>query len=69
VSAANERSSDELQARERSLAAGRAAGYCWVARPDGPGLCTRRPGHDGDHADYYDGRKELGDTVGYTWPQ
>jgi len=59
----------ELQAEERSLAAGHAAGYCWVERTDGPGLCTRRPGHDGDHSDYYGGRRKLTDIAGYTWPQ
>jgi len=53
------------------LAAGRAAGYCWAERPDGPGLCTRPPGphSDGDHVDYYTGRQSPTDVEGYRWPQ
>lgn len=38
----------------RSLAAGRAAGYCWDPNPDGPGRCTWPPDHtEGDHKDVY----------------
>ncbi|MGW0131873.1 hypothetical protein [Streptomyces sp. NPDC003299] len=55
------------QAKEE-LAAGRAAGYCWVQRESGPGLCTRSPGHDGPHVDYYNGRQSPADTEGYRWP-
>ncbi|MEU7381565.1 hypothetical protein AB0A91_16485 [Streptomyces sp. NPDC042207] len=54
---------------EASLAAGRAAGYCWAQRPAGRGRCTRRPGHDGQHVDYYNGRMSPADTAGYSWRQ
>lgn len=54
---------------QASLEAGRAAGYCWASRPDGPGLCTRPPHSEGDHMDYYNGRRRPTDVVGYTWPQ
>ncbi|MFI9598975.1 hypothetical protein ACIHCX_03670 [Streptomyces sp. NPDC052043] len=55
---------------QASLAAGRAAGYCWAQRPEGPpGRCTRRPDHDGDHMDHYAGRRSVTDVVGYRWPQ
>ena len=54
---------------QAALAAGRAAGYCWVTKPGGGGMCTRRPGHSGPHKDYYNGRKSPTDTVGYVWPQ
>ncbi|MGW5126666.1 hypothetical protein ACWEQ7_21950 [Streptomyces sp. NPDC004069] len=54
----------------RSLAAARAAGYCWAKYPAGPpGRCTRRPGHNGDHVDYYAGRPTVTSAVGYVWPQ
>ncbi|MGQ4349672.1 hypothetical protein [Streptomyces sp. SAS_275] len=44
----------QLVEQERSMAAGRAAGYCWVQNPDGPGRCTRpaEPAHE-DHEDAY----------------
>lgn len=58
------REGDELAALE----AGRAAGYCWATRSPKPGLCTRPPGHDGAHVDYYNGRKP-GEMAGYSWPQ
>ncbi|HEX5596344.1 MAG TPA: hypothetical protein VFX61_10055 [Micromonosporaceae bacterium] len=48
---------------------GRAAGYCWAERPRGRGRCTRPPGHDGDHVDYYNGRQSVTDAAGYHWPQ
>jgi hypothetical protein len=51
------------------LAAGRAAGYCWEQKPGGRGRCTRSPKHNGPHKDYYNGRKDVTDTVGYVWPQ
>ncbi|MFJ6560008.1 hypothetical protein ACIQMV_09020 [Streptomyces sp. NPDC091412] len=51
------------------LAALRAAGYCGAARPGGGGRCTRRPGHDDDHVDYYNGRTCVTDIEGYRWPQ
>ncbi|MGW3513830.1 hypothetical protein [Streptomyces sp. NPDC000994] len=54
---------------EASIAAGRAAGYCWVQRPSGPGRCTRRYPHDDDHVDYYIGRTAPTDTEGHRWPQ
>lgn len=59
----------QADTEQAALAAGRAAGYCWDARPGGGGSCTRPPLHDDDHADYYNGRKRLTDVVGYTWPQ
>ncbi len=43
------------QNEEKSLAAGRAAGYCWVQNPRGRGRCTRRPRHLDSHKDYYAG--------------
>ncbi|MET9386645.1 hypothetical protein ABZY09_37820 [Streptomyces sp. NPDC002928] len=52
---------------EKSLAAGRAAGYCWERNPDGPGRCTRPPHTDGEHVDHYNGRQRITDTYGYTW--
>lgn len=45
------------------------AGYCWAENSRGPGRCTRPPGHDGDHADYYTGRQHPTDAVGVTWPR
>lgn len=51
------------------LAAGRAAGYCWAERPGGPGRCTRRPGHTGEHVDHYTGRQSVTDVEGHRWPQ
>ncbi|MFJ2733671.1 hypothetical protein [Streptomyces sp. NPDC087317] len=53
----------------RSLAAGRAAGYCWAKRPSGKGRCTRRPGHDGERVDHYNGRRSVTAVRGYCWPQ
>lgn len=38
---------------QRSLAAGRAAGYCWAQNPKPRGRCTRSPGHSGKHKDVY----------------
>lgn len=54
-----------------SLAAGRAAGYCWEPRPGGGGRCTRPPGihSDGDHVDHYNGRPSEAAAEGYRWPQ
>ena len=40
---------------QASLAAGRAAGYCWVENPRARGRCTWRPGHSGKHKDVYAG--------------
>jgi hypothetical protein len=54
---------------EKALAAGRAAGYCWAAGPGGRGRCTRPPRHQGEHMDYYNGRKAATDVVGYRWPR
>jgi hypothetical protein len=54
---------------DASLAAGRAAGYCWAERPRGGGRCSRPPGHKGDRMDYYNGRRSPSDAVGYRWPQ
>lgn len=37
---------DEAAAEEaKSMAAGRAAGYCWVRNPNRRGRCTRPPDH------------------------
>jgi hypothetical protein len=45
----------QLVEQERSMAAGNAAGYCWVQNPDGPGRCTLPPGHSlhDPHRDVY----------------
>ncbi|MFH8805462.1 hypothetical protein ACH4F6_38975 [Streptomyces sp. NPDC017936] len=51
------------------MTGGRAAGYCWQKHPEGAGRCTRPPGHDGDHVDYYTGRRSLAATEGHRWPQ
>jgi len=51
------------------LAAGRAAGYCWMPRPHGGGRCTQPPGHDGPHVDHYNGRAGVTAVAGYRWPQ
>jgi hypothetical protein len=59
----------DADAERRSLEAGRAAGYCWAQRLPAPGTCTRPPGHDGDHVDYYNGRRRPTDIPGYSWPQ
>jgi hypothetical protein len=56
-----------LEDEQASLAAGRAAGYCWLGNPTGTGRCTLPPGHDGDHVDHYNGRRTITDTSGYTW--
>lgn len=53
---------------QKSLAAGRAAGYCWARNPRARGRCTRPPGHSGQHVDYYNGRQRITDVHGYTWP-
>lgn len=45
-----ERRTDQEQA---SLAAGRAAGYCWARNPSEPGRCTWPPNHSGKHKDVY----------------
>jgi hypothetical protein len=54
-----------------ALAAFRAAGYCGATRQGKPGTCSRPPGRhaDGDHVDYYNGRKDPADTEGYRWKQ
>ncbi|GGV80541.1 hypothetical protein [Streptomyces thermoviolaceus] len=52
-----------------ALAAGRAAGYCWVRHPTAPAWCTQPSGHDGPHVDHYNGRQPATDTEGYRWPQ
>jgi hypothetical protein len=52
---------------EKSLAAGRAAGYCWVRNPHGVGRCTRPPGHSDWHVDHNNGRARITDTSGSTW--
>ena len=38
---------------QASQSAGRAAGYCWVQNPDGPGRCTWPPHALGGHKDHY----------------
>ncbi|NUQ96412.1 MAG: hypothetical protein HOY79_07535 [Streptomyces sp.] len=38
---------------QASLAAGRAAGYCWVKNPHGRGRCTKPPHTGGGHKDVY----------------
>jgi hypothetical protein len=45
----------DLEQEERSMAAGRAAGYCWDQNADGPGRCTWPPNHSTDrpHRDVY----------------
>lgn len=41
-------------AERASLEAGRAAGYCWVQNPHGPGRCTWPPVHpERRHKDVY----------------
>lgn len=54
--------------KRTSLAAGRAAGYCWRENPNGPGRCTLPPHHDGGHVDHYNGRRSPADISGYRWP-
>ena len=45
------------------------AGYCWAQRPGGGARCTRPPGHDGEHVDYYNGRTKPTDAAGHRWPR
>ena len=45
------------------------AGYCWAQRPGGGARCTRPPGHDGEHVDYYNGRTKPTDAAGHRWPK
>lgn len=52
-----------------SLATGHAAGYCWAVHSNGRARCTRPPGHDGYHANYYAGRTRPTDALGTVWPQ
>jgi hypothetical protein len=47
----------------------RAAGYCGLAHPSGRASCTRTPGHDGPHRDYYNGRKSITDASGTEWTE
>ena len=44
---------EAVRGREASLAAGRAAGYCWERNPHGRGRCTRPPEHGDEHKDVY----------------
>ena len=44
---------DQTRDEQASRAAGRAAGYCWVANPYGPGRCTWPPHSTGRHKDVY----------------
>jgi hypothetical protein len=55
--------------REAKTSAGRAAGYCWLAHPDGGAHCTRRPHEDRRHVDYYNGRTSHTDTHGTEWTE
>jgi hypothetical protein len=47
----------------------RAAGYCAVWNGELHAICTRQPGHDGDHVSRYRGRKSVADTEGHRWRQ
>ncbi|MFF4360857.1 hypothetical protein [Streptomyces sp. NPDC001604] len=44
---------DKPRGEQASLAAGRAAGYCWTRNPHGPGRCTWPPHSSGSHKDVY----------------
>ncbi|MEU0253289.1 hypothetical protein ABZ299_12435 [Streptomyces sp. NPDC006184] len=55
------------QEHDAGAAAFRAAGYCGAGHPDGRARCTRPPGHDGQHVDYYTGRTVITDTEGTRW--
>lgn len=44
---------DAGREEQASIAAGRAAGYCWARNPSEPGRCTWPPNHPGKHKDHY----------------
>lgn len=44
---------------EASLAAGRAAGYCWILFGPRHLHCCRKPGHSGEHWTPYGGGPET----------
>lgn len=56
-----------LRLQEAETSAGRAAGYCWLAHPDGGRFCSLPPGHDGDHVDVFRGRASPTAATGTRW--
>jgi hypothetical protein len=53
MSTPTEPRADAPRQEQASLAAGRAAGYCWARNPHGPGRCTWPPHISGKHKDAY----------------
>ncbi|NUS03562.1 MAG: hypothetical protein HOV97_13470 [Nonomuraea sp.] len=53
MSTSTESRADAPRQEQASLAAGRAAGYCWARNPHGPGRCTWPPHSSGRHKDVY----------------
>ena len=54
---------------EAATSGHRAAGYCGLEHPSGRAACTRTPGHDGPHCDYYNGRESVTDASGTEWSE
>lgn len=60
---------DKLRGEQASLAAGRAAGYCWDRNPNGAGRCTWPPNHAGRrHEDVYAHTEWYGTSDAGTTP-
>lgn len=56
-----------VETAQASLAAGRAAGYCWEPYMGGRARCTRPPHEDRQHVDHYTGRTSITDVKGVEW--
>ncbi|ARP71395.1 hypothetical protein LK07_18320 [Streptomyces pluripotens] len=54
---------------EAAQSGARAAGYCALEHHSGRASCTRTPGHDGPHRDYYNGRTSITDVPGTQWSE
>ncbi|MEU9405016.1 hypothetical protein AB0E08_04810 [Streptomyces sp. NPDC048281] len=65
--AAEERKDLATRKAEAARSGARAAGYCALVHPDGGASCTRPPHTDGEHVDYYNGRKAVTDARGTEW--
>lgn len=54
---------------EAAQSGARAAGYCALVHPSDRASCTRPPGHDGPHRDFYNGRQKVTDASGTEWTE
>lgn len=51
------RRGDAARAMAAETSAGRTGGYCWMEPEGGGSHCTLKPGHKGQHFDFYSRRE------------